>query len=261
MRLNLPHTVLVEDLLSEPDQKAREYGDIVAVGGDVTADSILRAYSRGIFPMAMLVGEPDDDPGADTTHDGSADTTHDDGASMLAWWSPLARGVLPLGALKVSRSLAKSCRRFHVTVDRNFEQVLRACADPNRDGVWIEDDFLAAYRELHERGYAHSVETRTRSGSLVGGLICVEQGGLVNGDSMFHWESDASKVALVALVRLLCAAPAATGLPTWLGGRLLDVQWTTDHLSSLGAVDLPRGDYVSLLPAALSAPPALAEFR
>ena len=252
-------TELVCDLTEDPASSPSELGDIVAIGGEVTADTILQAYARGTFPMAMAVSDSDAvdvgaaaDSGDDELEQGGVDEH-----SVLAWWSPIARGVLPLDRLRVTRSLAKSCRRFHVTVNRDFDAVLRACADPGRDGTWLEDDFLAAYRELHHRGHAHSLETRTDSGTLVGGLICVEQGGLVNGDSMFHWQRDASKVALVELVRLLRAAPAVPGLPAWLGGRVLDVQWTTNHLASLGAVEMTRRDYVRMLPTALSAVSAL----
>lgn len=292
MRIAQALHTYVHDLEADPDGLPEWLGDIVALGGDVTAESVLRGYAQGIFPMDVgLAGPADDDdecpcdecvrdaiptqikatsadtaPPSDNDNQSPTAGAGDDvvgpsGHSVLAWWSPLKRGLLPLGSLRVTTSLAKSCRRYRVTVNQNFEEVLRACADPRDNAVWIFDDFIDAYLELHQQGYAHSVETRDLSGRLVGGLVCVEQGGLVNGDSMFHVERDASKVALVALIRLLRAAEPAAGLPAWVGGRLLDVQWLTPHLQSLGAVEISRRDYVRLLPNALSAQPALGSLR
>lgn len=287
MRIERPLQTYVHDPSADPGGTPDWLGDIVALGGEVTAQSLLDAYASGIFPMDVSVGEDQDDEclcdecvakpavqvdagGTDAVSGAQWELTIDVptdqrdvtalGSSMLAWWSPLRRGVLPITALRVTRSLAQSCRRYHVTVNRDFDEVLHECADPRDNSIWMTEDFIAAYRQLHARGYAHSVETRDRDGRLVGGLICVEQGGLVNGDSMFHRERDASKVALVALVRMLRAASPAPALPPWLGGRLLDVQWVTPHLSSLGAVDIPRRDYVTWLPAALAASPAVAVY-
>jgi leucyl/phenylalanyl-tRNA--protein transferase len=166
----------------------------------------------------------------------------------IGWWSPDPRGVLPLDGLRVTRSLAKSCRRYAVTVDTAFEDVMRACGDPRRPSGWITDEFVQAYVELHRLGWAHSVETRSAAGDLVGGLYGVEIGGLFAGESMFSHERDASKVALVALVDVLTAAPGP--------GRLLDVQWMTDHLETLGVVEVDRLDYLDLLAAALPLAPA-----
>ncbi|MBU6212999.1 MAG: leucyl/phenylalanyl-tRNA--protein transferase [Actinomycetales bacterium] len=285
MRVEQPLQTFVEDLSADPASFASWLGDIVALGGEVTAASVLSAYAAGTFPMEIGLADSDagdddcpcDECAADGPADGGArgdaeadgrSASHDEEAgdegdaepeaeTMLAWWSPVQRGVLPLPALRVSRSLAKSCRRYHVTIDQDFAEVLRECADPRDNAVWILDDFVEAYEQLHRSGHAHSIEARDDAGRLVGGLICVEQGGLVNGDSMFHRERDASKVALVELVRILRAAPAVPGLPPWLGGRVLDVQWLTPHLASLGAVEISRRDYVHLLPAALGAAPAI----
>jgi leucyl/phenylalanyl-tRNA--protein transferase len=127
---------------------------------------------------------------------------------------------------------------------------MRACGDPRRPSGWITDEFVEAYLNLHGLGWAHSVETRTVEGDLVGGLYGVEVGGLFAGESMFSRERDASKVALVALVGILAAAPGP--------GRLLDVQWQTDHLETLGAVEIDRPDFLVLLAAALALPPAFA---
>src|SRR3954470_18237831 len=165
----------------------------------------------------------------------------------LAWWSPDPRGIVPLDGLHVSRSLRRSLRRFDVTVDTAFEDVIDGCA--NRGvGDWIDDDIREAYCRLHRLGWAHSVEAWAREPRrLAGGVYGVAMGGLFAGESMFHRERDASKVALVALVDLLRA-----------GGdrerRLFDVQWLTPHLASLGAVEVPRDDYLARLEDALPLP-------
>ena len=160
----------------------------------------------------------------------------------------MRRGVLPLDGLRVSRSLRRSLRDFEVRVDTCFDAVVAACADPRREAGWITRDVAAAYGELHRLGWAHSVEV-WRDGELAGGLYGVSIGGLFAGESMFHRVTDASKAALVALVRLL----TADGVPD----RLLDVQWVTPHLASLGAVEVPRAAYLRSLETALTvAPPA-----
>ena len=147
----------------------------------------------------------------------------------MAWWSPDPRGVLPLDGSAASRSLRRSTRRYEVRVDTAFADVVDACADPGRPGGWITDDIRAAYVSLHELGWAHSVEAWDDDG-LAGGLYGVAIGGLFAGESMFHRRTDASKVALVGLVELLTADGDAR--------RLLDVQWATTHLASLGAVEV-----------------------
>jgi leucyl/phenylalanyl-tRNA--protein transferase len=154
--------------------------------------------------------------------------------------------VLPLDGLRVSRSLRKVLPRFEVRVDTAFAEVVRACADPTRTGRWITPDVAHAYQRLHALGWAHSVECWA-DGELVGGLYGVAVGGLFAGESMFHRARDASKVALVALVEMLRAGPDAPR-------RLLDVQWSTEHLARLGVVELPREDYLRRLRAALALP-------
>lgn len=202
---------------------AAQIDDVVAIGADLEPGTLLAAYRLGLFPM------PGDEPGE------------------LLWFSPVFRGVLPLDGLRVTKSLRKSARHFEIRVDTAFVEVMRACADPTRDGGWITQEFVEAYAELHRLGWAHSVEA-WRDGELVGGLYGVEIGGLFAGESMFHRVTDASKAALVALVALLSAAP---------GPRVLDVQWRTDHLASLGVIEVPRADYLELLDEALGSPPAL----
>ena len=144
-----------------------------------------------------------------------------------------------------SRSLRRSVRDFEIRVDTAFEEVVAGCADSARDSGWIDDDIRAAYLRLHQLGWVHSVEA-WRNGRLAGGLYGVAIGGLFAGESMFHRERDASKVALVGLVDLLSDANAAT--------RVLDTQWQTPHLESLGVVEISRGDYLRRLRAALPLP-------
>jgi len=200
-------------------------GDLVCSGADLAPETLVRAYSLGLFPMP--------DPRARRRD------------ATPTWWSPSPRGILPPGGLRVTRSLRQSARRYEVRLDSAFTDVVRGCADPSRDGGWIDERFVAAYTRLHELGVAHSVET-WQDGELVGGLYGVSLGGLFAGESMFHRARDASKVALLALVRLL-----DDGRPD----RLLDVQWATPHLTSLGVVEVPRSAYLTrLLPAALAVP-------
>lgn len=207
--------------------------DLVAIGADLAPGTLLAAYRAGLFPMPL---------GGDDGDDGDDDA--------LGWFSPVRRGVLPLDALKVSASLRKSCRRFEIRVDTAFVDVMRACGDPSRDGGWITEEFVAAYAALHELGWAHSVEA-WRDGELAGGLYGVAVGGLFAGESMFHRERDASKVALVGLVDLLTSG----GRDEHADRRLLDVQWRTDHLATLGVVEIPRSTYLRRLRVALELPP------
>ena len=168
---------------------------------------------------------------------------------LMAWWSPDPRGVLPLDGLRVSRSLRRSCARFEVRVDTAFRSVMAGCAERSRPGHWITDEIAAAYVRLHQLGWAHSVEAWSLDdGSLAGGLYGIAVGGLFAGESMFHRRTDASKVALVGLVQLLGGAAGAAE------GRLLDVQWRTDHLASLGVVEVDRSTYRRRLARALSLP-------
>ena len=194
--------------------------DLDAVGGELQPGTLLAAYRAGLFPMG--VGRQ--------------------GAAPMGWWSPDPRGVLPLDGLRVSRSLRRAARRFEVRVDSAFDDVVAACGDPGREGRWITPEVALAYGELHRLGWAHSVET-WEGGALVGGLYGVAIGGLFAGESMFHHETDASKVALVALVALLTRDGDSR--------RLLDVQWRTEHLASLGVVDVPRPEYLRRLRVAL----------
>ena len=197
--------------------------DLVGVGADLAPGTLLAAYRSGLFPMP--VGEPDQ-------------------GVVLGWWCPEQRGVLPLDGVRVSRSLSRSCRRFVTRVDTTFEEVVDACADARRAQGWITAEIREAYVELHRLGWAHSVEAWHLDGGLAGGLYGVAIGGLFAGESMFHRATDASKVALVALVDLLRSG----------GASLLDVQWLTPHLAGLGAVEIDRDRYRQLLARALARP-------
>jgi leucyl/phenylalanyl-tRNA--protein transferase len=166
-------------------------------------------------------------------------------ADGVLWWSPLRRGVLPLDGLRVTRSMRRSARAFEIRVDTAFAEVVAGCADLSRDGGWIDESIVAAYTRLHELGWAHSVET-WRDGALAGGLYGVAIGGLFAGESMFHRATDASKVALMALVDLLADDHAQH--------RLVDVQWQTPHLRSLGVVEVGRAVYLGRLAEALAVP-------
>lgn len=196
--------------------------DLVGVGGDLAPGTLVNAYSEGLFPMPTeLAGEP------------------------MGWYSPVRRGVLPLDGLIVSRSLRRAARDFEIRVDTAFEDVIDACGDRGRADGWITPEIRDAYLTLHRLGWAHSVEA-WREGRLAGGLYGVAVGGLFAGESMFHRERDASKVALLGLVELLRDEHAET--------RLLDVQWQTDHLASLGVVEVPRSTYLSRLAVAVRLP-------
>lgn len=197
--------------------------DLIGVGADLEPGTLLAGYRSAVFPMGL--------------------GRH--GRGPLGWWSPDPRGVLPLDELVVSRSLSRSCRRFEIRLDTAFDDVVAACADPRRPGRWITPRIAEAYRRLHGLGWAHSVEC-WREGRLVGGLYGVALGGLFAGESMFHRETDASKVALVALVRLLAEDRDDR--------RLLDVQWRTEHLASLGVREINRQEYRRRLARALTAP-------
>lgn len=194
--------------------------DVIALGGDLVPSTIIGAYRTGIFPMLLDASDPE---------------------PVLGWWSPDPRGILPLDGLRVTKSLERSARRFDVRVDTSFTAVMRACADPRRESGWITDDFVNAYTRLHDMGWAHSIEVFDKEGTLAGGLYGVKVGTLFAGESMFFRQRDASKVALMALVRLMRES----------GMTLLDMQWCTDHLASLGAIEVGRAEYLAMVAKAL----------
>jgi leucyl/phenylalanyl-tRNA--protein transferase len=212
----------VRDPFPPVERALREPNGLLAAGGDLSPERLVDAYKRGIFPW---FGE--DDP--------------------LLWWSPDPRMVLFVGELHVSRSLRRVIRsgRMTVTFDRAFGQVIEGCAEPRDDGpgTWITDDMLEAYGVLAKRGLAHSVETWS-DGRLAGGLYGVAIGRMFYGESMFSRQSDASKVALVALTRQL---------ERW-GFGMIDCQMSTGHLSSLGAREVPRAEFLERMRALVRQP-------
>ena len=184
---------------------------LLAVGGDLSPGRLLHAYQRGIFPWYS-------------------------DAQPILWWAPDPRAVLLPEAIKISRSLRKTLRQevFQVTFDRAFPRVIEACAAPRRaqNDTWITTPMVAAYCELHTRGFAHSVEC-WRDGALVGGLYGVAIGKIFFGESMFSRVSDASKVALASLCRS--------------GYELIDCQLPSEHLKRMGAIDMPRREFMDKL--------------
>ena len=199
---------------------AEPYEDLVAVGADLEPGTLLAAYRAGLFPMPV-------DPQRRR--------------SKIAWFSPDPRGIVPLDGLHVSRSLRKSIRRYEVRRDTAFEAVVRACGDPSRPGRWITEPIVQAYVELHRLGWARSVEVFDEDSVLAGGLYGLRIDRFFAGEAMFHHATDASKVAMVAAVDWLNDS----------GAELFDVQWVTDHLATMGAIALPRTEYLHRLHHAL----------
>jgi leucyl/phenylalanyl-tRNA---protein transferase len=199
-----------------PSPLSADQDGIVGIGGDLEPGTLLAAYRRGLFPMPY-------------------------GRKRIVWFSPDPRAVLPLDGVRITKSLRRSTRRYTVTRDTAFADVMVNCGDPRRPGAWINPAFVEAYTRLHHLGWAHSFEAHDDDGHLVGGLYGVRIGGFFAGESMFHHATDASKVALVELV-------------AWLndtGAQLLDVQWPTPHLTSLGVITVTRDDYLQRLSAAV----------
>jgi leucyl/phenylalanyl-tRNA--protein transferase len=187
----------------------------------IPSELLVSAYASGWFPMAVDERE-------------------------IRWYSPDPRGIIPLDGFHVSRRLARVLRSgaYRIEIDRDFQAVIRACAEAPRDvddpGTWISGEIMESYCELHAAGLAHSVEVRYGD-VLVGGLYGVAIGGAFFGESMFHRATDASKIALAGLVEHMRAR----------GFRLLDIQWVTDHLQQFGAIEIPRRSYLRMLEDAL----------
>lgn len=199
-----------------PESNTWPLDEVVAIGADLEPSTLIDGYRHGVFPMH--VGE--DGP--------------------LGWWSPLLRGIIEFDSLHITRSMRKSARNFRCSIDEAFEAVITACGTLPRMGRWITDEFIAAYTTLHQLGWAHSVEV-WEGDDLVGGLYGVRIDRFFAGESMFHLETDASKVALMHLVDTMREAQMA----------LLDVQWVTPHLERLGAIEIPRDAYLRRLASAI----------
>lgn len=198
-----------------PDPRTADGDGLVAIGGDLSAPRLRLAYRSGIFPWTV---------------------------NPITWWSPDPRGVFDLNQFHISSSLAKFIRKrpFEITHDRAFRSVMQACAAPGRGGIWITNEFIEAYSQLHKQGDAHSVEC-WQGGELVGGIYGVSLGGLFAGESMFHRATNASKVALCHLVEYLQSRSFA----------LFDIQMVTPVTGQLGAMEIPREDYLNRLKAAV----------
>ena len=201
----------IEPRLGEPE-------GLIGVGGDLSPALLLRAYSEGVFPW-FSEGDP------------------------VLWWSPDPRAIIELDGLHISRRLARTIRsgKFRVTIDRQFEAVMRACGEARPDGTWVTDEMIAAYSRLNREGHAHSLEV-WHGDALAGGIYGVAIGGLFAGESMFHTVTDASKVALAALVEHLKNR----------GYALFDVQMKTEHTERMGAVEIARDSYLERLQVAVA---------
>ena len=193
---------------------------MLRVPADLSVDCLLSAYGTGYFPMPVR--------------------------RRLAWFSPNPRGVFIPGHMRVTKSLRRSIRNYEIRVDSAFGEVISACGDPARPLGWINRAIIESFTAMHHAGHAHSIEAWDDDG-LAGGLYGVSIGGFFAGESMFYRRPDASKVALVALADIMKTVP----------GSVIDTQWTTDHLVSLGAFDVTRNDYAELLDRALQQPKPL----
>lgn len=225
----MPIYRLVDELVFPPPEYADPSG-LLAIGGDLSSERLLEAYRVGIFPWY------------------SAD-------QPILWWSPDPRLVLELGEFKVSRSLRKTLNKkiFKVTFDRAFEEVIRACASVQRlgqSGTWITPEMQEAYINIHGLGFAHSVESWFE-GELAGGLYGVSLGKAFFGESMFHRKTDASKVALATLIEKL---------KSW-NFHFIDSQMTTEHMTRLGAKEVPRRIFLKRLNSALRHPTKRGKWR
>jgi len=203
-----------------PDPRSADARGLVVVGGDLSEARLLAAYRQGLFPWTV---------------------------NPVTWWSPDPRGIFELDQFHMAKSLAKTIRQgvFEITMDRAFPEVMAGCAAtaPGRRHTWITPEFVAAYTKLHESGHAHSVEC-WRDGTLAGGIYGVAAGGLFAGESMFHRENNASKVALFHLVRHLRERNFV----------LFDIQMVTPITRQLGAVEISRDDYLARLAQAVKLP-------
>lgn len=203
------------------DPESADETGLVGVGADLEPETLLAAYAAGCFPTRF---EP-----------------YNDERLPMFWWSPSPRAIMELDGLHLSRRMRRTMRagKFATTINCDFAGVIRGCADRD-EGTWITNDILTAYQRMHDLGHAHSVEV-WQNNKLVGGTYGVSIGGLFAAESMFHRVSDASKVALATLVDRLRERKF----------RLLDIQLLSEHTASLGAIEIPRAEYVARLNAAI----------
>ena len=214
---NPPMPVLLNNNVPFPDPHRAGPDGLVAVGGDFSTERLLSAYRKGIFPWTV---------------------------NPITWWSPDPRAIFELDRFHVSQSLARVIRqgKFELTIDQSFPAVMEGCAapTPQRGETWITKEFREAYQRLHRQGHAHSVECRLQ-GELVGGIYGIAIGGLFAGESMFHRVNNASKVAIHHLVGHLRQR----------GFALFDIQMLTPATQPLGAIEIPRRDYLQRLSVAV----------
>lgn len=212
--------ILRPDSLSFPDHRAANREGLLALGGDLSVPRLLLAYRSGIFPWT-------DDP--------------------LTWWSPDPRAIFEINTFRPPKRLESKLRHhsFEITIDRDFNAVIHACADPapGRESTWISPRFIEAYIELHRQGHAHSVEV-WESGNLVGGIYGIAIQGFFAGESMFHRVTDASKIALC---HLMCHIRSRKF-------ELFDTQVLSPLTARLGAIEIRRRDYLERLNSALHSP-------
>ena len=216
----IPALLSREPWFPDPQNAATggDFDGLLAIGGDLSVERLHLAYRSGIFPWTV---------------------------NPITWWSPDPRGIIPIDNDAWPRSLRKLARKkpFEITFDRAFEEVVTQCASQPRPGAWIGPEFIAAYTAFHEAGHAHSIEC-WKDGRLVGGLYGVAIGGMFAGESMFHTESNTSKIALYELIGSLADA----------GFTLFDTQLVTDTTKSLGATEITRDRYLKLLREATARP-------
>lgn len=204
-----------------------EVQDLVSLGADLEIPTLLNAYSSGFFPMHV-------------------DSTDVDGMNnkIIGWFSPQQRAIFTPNSLHVTRSMKQSFKKYECRVDTCFVETMRMCMTVSRPHGWIDDEFIERYTDLHNQGFAHSIEIFSKS-ELVGGLYGVGFAGFFAGESMFHTKRDASKVALMYLMEIAHK----------MGITLIDAQWMTDHLESLGAIVVTRTQYHKLLRESLKVEP------
>ena len=202
-----------------------EWPKLTAFGSTWDSEVLLAAYRLGMFPMPYEIDGQD---------------------SAIGWWSPAERAIFKPSDIVVSTSLSRAFKKFTITMDRNFAAVIQACGDPARPSGWINQEVIDSFCGLHQLGIAHSVEVWNLNGDLVGGLYGLDLGGVFAAESMFHNESNASKVALAYLGQQLSDG----------SGRIIDTQWQTPHLASMGATTMSRSQYCGQLPDLLLLPTA-----